>query len=87
MIEEDEDSTLRTKMNTNSWSCDFDESGNNRKINQPMIQSYKSKAPKIDMKGGLLISTLFLEIKIERFWEKMASSLSFNIDNTNMNIL
>jgi len=87
MTEEEEDSILRTKLNTNFWSYDFDESDTDRKINQSTIQSYKAKVPKIEIKRELLITTIFLEIKIERFWEKIASNLSFNIDNLNVNIL
>jgi len=47
--EEEEDPTPRVKINTNSWSCDFDESNNHKQINQPTIQSYKAKAPKIEI--------------------------------------
>jgi len=72
-------------MNTNSWSCDFDESDNNRKINRP-FNLIKPKN-QIEIKGGFLITILFLEIKVHRFWEKMSSSISFNIDNSNLNIL
>jgi len=58
-----------------------------RKINQPTIQSYLAKALNIEIEGGLLITTLFLEIKMKRFLQKMASSLSFYTNNPKINIV
>ena len=58
-----------------------------KKINQPTIQSCKAKESKIEIRERLLITTLFLEIKIKSLKEKMAFTLSFNIHNPNLNIL
>ena len=49
--------------------------------------THKAKAPKIEIKAGLLNTTLFLEIMTKILREKITSSLSFNIYNLNLNII
>jgi len=61
--------TITLNKNTNSWFWDIDKNGKKKK-NQPTIQSYKAKAPKIKIKEELLVTTLFLEINMKIFWER-----------------